>query len=214
MNSNYIYKNLKENYNEVQKVLDKNPLRYNFISKLAIIFCVILVIWTMIFTFAKQLVMKYIVLFYVIGFILDLGTISIMIIYILYVKNNPIIKKRKEDSTILHRMLLEDEAKKCQVSVSVLALYLYYMYKPSKVYKILQYLIIIVSCILSIKYLPSWSSNNGKVLFVVTLLCNIIVNIMFGSIQKKIDDIYMDELKKYAIEPFEDEFKKINDMKL
>lgn len=214
MYNNKIYEDLKDRYKEAQEILDENPLCWKFISILSIIFCGLIIIWTIIFTFAKRQIMRFFNAFCIIGLILYLITIIIMIILVLYVKYCPKIKNRKEDSIIIHKRILEDEAKKYQVSASELGLYLYSNYETPPQFKKIKDLINWASCILSIIYLPSWSKGNGISLLLITFICNIIVSKMFEILQKEVDSIYMDELKKYVIEPFKDEFKKVEDMKL
>ena len=77
-------------------------------------------------------------------------------------------------------MTLEDEAKRYKVEPPILALYLIYNFKPSKLYKCIHNSFYIISAIVSLLYLPAWNNNDGKLVFVFVVIANVIISVIFG----------------------------------
>ena len=120
------------------------------------------------------------------------------------------IKKISEDSKLLHEMTLEDEAKRYKVEPPILALYLIYNFKPSKLYKCIHNSFYIISAIVSLLYLPAWNNNDGKLVFVFVVIANVIISVIFGIFDNKIYNTDRQNLYYYVINPFKDDFKKID----
>lgn len=204
-----IFNSLKKRYTQVHGILDKEPMYYKISMMAVIVMTIIFIIWSIMQNICtvdfiskdKKCVTIVMTGMYMISF-------SYFIVSSYFARKN--IKKISEDSKLLHGMTLEDEAKRYKVEPPILALYLIYNFKPSKLYKCIHNAFYIISAIVSLLYLPAWNNNDGKLLFVVVVIANVIISVIFGIFDNKIYNTDRQNLYYYVINPFKDDFKKID----
>mgnify|MGYP006917444754 FL=1 len=144
-----IFDSLKKKYKQVHDILDKEPMYYKISMMTVIAMAIIFTVWSILQSICTvDFISKYnkrvtLVMtgMYMISFLY-------FIISSYLARKN--IKKISEDSKLLHEMTLEDEAKRYKVEPPILALYLIYNFKPSKLYKCIHNSFYIISAIVSL----------------------------------------------------------------
>ena len=202
-----IFDSLKKKYKQVHDILDKEPMYYKISMMTVIAMAIIFTVWSILQSICTvDFISKYnkrVTL-------VMTGMYMISFLYFIFssylARKN--IKKISEDSKLLHEMTLEDEAKRYKVEPPILALYLIYNFKPSKLYKCIHNSFCIISAIVSLLYLPAWNNNDGKLVFVFVVIANVIISVIFGIFDNKIYNTDRQNLYYYVINPFKDDFKK------
>lgn len=205
-----IFDSLKKKYKQVRDILDKEPMYYKNSMMTVIVMAIIFIIWSILQNICPaDFISKYRKRVTIIMIVMYIISFFYFIISSYLARKN--VKKISEDSKLLHEMTLEDEAKRYKVEPSILALYLIYNFKPSKLYTCIHNAFYFISAIVTLLYLPAWNNNDGELLFVFVVIANVIISVIFGFFDNEIYNTDRQNLYYYVINPFKDDFKKIDE---
>lgn len=127
-------------------------------------------------------------------------------------KYKDVLKKKWEDNRLIRGMIIEDEAKKYEVTPECLALYLLKERKNPVWLNIVTFCITFTFTGYAVYCLPGYDQiNHGAMIFVGLLVANMITSSGATIVCNELQTTMKQEFDFYVIMPFEEEFEKIEE---